>query len=166
MGDLSVAKNRMKETFGPGTTKSPEDTLTDFVVTFTKATADAMAPDVTAATKFWTNPFDFAVKLVSGKASPGAALVAHDTNKARISIQTDDGADSAPAVCLEWDTRLTGVGTGTWATDIAEDNAGANNSQAAARVAPGANLFFAIAKDGGGVVVPVSLYSVRLQRID
>lgn len=166
MGDLSVAKNRMKETFGPGTTKSPEDTLTDLVVTFTKATADGMASTTTADTKFFTNPFDFALKVVSGIVNPDAALVSDNANKARVSVKTDDGANSAPAVVLEWDTRADAAGTGTWAVDIAEPNVGANNSQAAARLAPGANLWFAIAKDGTGVVVPISTYAVRLQRID
>lgn len=134
---------------------------TDFYYVHRKAAADSMAADATTSTKIWTNPFDFPVEVVSAKANGDAGLTAHDTNYAQIKIETDDGANSAPATALQWDTTLTG-GTGTWSTDVSKDVT--TRTAANATVAAGANLWFAIAKQGSGVVVPASSYSIRLRR--
>lgn len=138
------------------------DQMLDISKEFLKAAADSMAADTTAATKFWTNPFDFPVEIMSGIISPNAGLTAHDTNYAQVQVLTDNAADSAPAVALQWDTTLTGGGTGTWATDIVEANT--TRTVANCTVLPGANVFFAIAKQGSGVVVPIHTVAIKLRR--
>jgi hypothetical protein len=136
--------------------------FSDFIFTYSKATADSMATDVTAAvlTPF-VNPFDFPVKVVSGRLVSAAALTAHDTNNAVISFRTDDGADSVPAIAISWTTSTTG--TGNWVADIPE-----SGTVTAANVvlAAGACLHFGITKGGSGVIVPVTQFTLRLQRAE
>jgi hypothetical protein len=135
--------------------------LTDIVVNFTKSSADSMATDATTVGVFWTNPFDFPLKVVGAKLVSASTLTASDSHYATISIQVDDGANGAPAVAASWATTTTG--TGNWAADTAES---ATITAANAVVAAGACLHFAIAKTGNGVAVPVSYYSIRLQRAE
>lgn len=157
-----------------GLDKGAFDQMTDFTVTYFKAAADAMASTTTAVQKVWTNPYDFNCRIVRALASGDAGLTAHDTDYAQIFLQTDDGANGAPAAAAVWQTTLTTiggiVGTGTWTTDIAEAvalslSSGSTIVVAAQTIVPGANLFFSIAKQGSGVVVPISMYTVQLRRI-
>jgi len=135
--------------------------LTDILFTYNKAAADSMAADATAAVLAFVNPFDFPLKVVSGKLVSASALTAHDTNNAVISFRTDDGADSTPAIAISWTTSTTG--TGSWVADIPE-----SGTLTAANVvlAAGACLHFGITKGGSGVVVPVTYFSLRLQRAE
>jgi hypothetical protein len=135
--------------------------LTDFHFSYNKTTADSMATDATAATLVWVNPYDFAVKIVSGRLVSAAALTAHDTNNAVISFRTDDGADSTPAIAISWTTSTTG--TGNWVADIPESG---TITAANAVLAAGACLHFGITKGSSGVVVPVTYFSVRIQRAE
>jgi hypothetical protein len=154
-----------------GIDKSAFDQMTDFTKEFRKAAADAMAADTTAAQKIWTNPFDFNVRIVRALASGDAGLTAHDTNYAQIILSTDDAANGAPVTAAMWQTTLTTiggvVGTGTWTTDVAEaaELSGTGITVAAQTIVPGANLFLSIAKQGAGVVVPISSYTIQLRRV-
>lgn len=163
MGTVDNLRNKLDGTMGLDETDA-FNKMTDFTVDFLKAAADGMASDVTAATKFWCNPFDFNISVISGKASPNAGLTASDAANAQINIQTDNAADSAPATAIQWSTATApSGGTGNWLTDIAMNQT--SRTSANCTLVPGANLFFAIAKTGGGVAVPISTYVVRLRRI-
>ena len=138
------------------------DDLTDIVVTYTKGTADSMAADATAATLFWVNPFDFALRVVSAKYVSASAVTGHADNYAVISVRTDDGANSTPAIAASWTTTLAAPGTGTTATDVAEE---AVITDANVAIPAGGCLHFGITKEGDGVVVPVSYYTIRLRKV-
>jgi hypothetical protein len=99
--------------------------------------------------------------VVSGRLVSAAALTAHDTNNAVISFRTDDGADSTPAIAISWTTSTTG--TGNWVADIPESG---TITAANAVLAAGACLHFGITKGSSGVVVPVTYFSIRLQRAE
>jgi hypothetical protein len=135
--------------------------FSDITFNYNKTAADAMAADATAAVLAWVNPYDFSVKVVAGRLVSAAALTAHDTNNAVISFRSDDGADSTPAIAISWTTSTTG--TGNWVADIAEAG---TITAANVVVAAGACLHFGITKGGSGVVVPVTYFSLRLQRAE
>jgi hypothetical protein len=135
--------------------------MTDIVFTYVKATADSMATDATSAVLAFVNPYDFPLKVVSGRLVSAAALTAHDTNNAVISFRTDDGADSTPAIAISWTTSTTG--TGSWVADIPESG---TITAANAVLAAGACLHFGITKGSSGVIVPVTYFSIRLQRAE
>jgi hypothetical protein len=144
----------------------------DEIATFTKAAADGMASTVTAATKFFQNPFAYDLEVMGFVISPDAALAADAANTATIIIHTDDAADSAPASAIQVRTLIAAPGSNSWATDIAQRitqatvNAGTKGTMTAAnlRLRPGAHLFFEITKQGTGVVVPASSYRVLLRK--
>jgi hypothetical protein len=133
----------------------------DLQITYNKTSADSMATDATSAVLVYVNPFDFPLKVVSGRLVSAAALTAHDTNNAVISFRTDDGADSTPAIAISWTTSTTG--TGNWVADIPESG---TITAANAVLAAGACLHFGITKGSSGVVVPVTYFSLRLQRAE
>lgn len=139
--------------------------LTDFFIEFAKAADDGMASTATSDTKFWTNPYDFDVQLVSFKYSAnGGGITADDTNYATIQIKSDDAANSAPAVALDMKTQLVASGgTGNIAEDVAASSTG--RTPANTTLKPGANAWFAIAKSGSGVVVRAGRVTVRVRRI-
>lgn len=134
--------------------------LFDFYIDAVKAAADGMASTTTAATKFWTNPFDFNCYVVSGVISPDATLTANDTNFATITVEVDDAANGTPAAALTWTTTTTG--TGNWAVDTNE----VHNTRTAANctIVPNAAVHYQIAKAASGVVVPASRISVRVRK--
>lgn len=166
MGYIDDLRNSFDGTYGlgAGAGSSGFNAMTDFCVEYVKAAADAMASTTTAATKFWCNGFDFNLSIVSGKISPDATLTAHDDNNASITVERDDAANGAPAAALTWNTDTTGGGgTGNWAVDTPVPHV--TRTSANATVIPGANLFYAIAKGGTGVVVPAHRGSIRLRRV-
>lgn len=133
----------------------------DFTVPFGKTAADGAAGTATADTIIWTNPYDFNVVVVAGRlVTLGAGLTADNTNFATISLKTDNGAGGATAVALSTTTAITDLGT--LVSNVSKAFTlwtGANSV-----LVPGANLFINIAKSGGGVVVPISAYQIRLQK--
>lgn len=133
----------------------------DFWVDFDKTAADGAAATTTADTYIWTNPFDFNVVVADARMiTLGAGLTADNTNFATVSIKTDNGAGGATAVALSITTAITD--SGNFTSNVSKRftaKTGAN-----AILAPGANLFFNIAKAAAGVVVPISSYSIRLQK--
>ncbi len=163
MPDSNLAASRKRRVGTDFQDVGGEDTYfqeTDITFPVTKAAADSMASDATANTRFWTNPFDFNVEVVSAKISPGNTLTAHDSNYAQVQVKTDDAAAGTPAVALQWATTTTG--TGNWATSVAENQT--TRTAASCILVPGANLWLAIAKQGSGVVVPAFLMTVRLRK--
>lgn len=163
MGQIDDLRNSFDGTYGLGMTDA-FSRMTDFTVDYVKATADAMASTLTAATKFWMNGFDFNLSVIGGGISPDAALTAADATAAVITVEVDDAANGTPAAALTWTTSLAASGgTGNWVTDTRV----VNTSRTAANtvVVPGANLFYAIAKTAGGTVVPAHRGTVRLRRI-
>jgi hypothetical protein len=145
--------------------------VADFIRPFYKTAADSMPADATAVQKIFTNPFTFSLRLVKAVISGDAGLTAHDTNYAQINILTDDAANGAPVVGAMWQTSLTLIGgvtgTGTWTTDIAKTAqlTGTGITVAAQTVAPGANVFWSIAKVGSGVSVPILTGTLQFTRI-
>jgi len=137
---------------------------TDVFASFTKAAADGMASTTTANTYIgFSNPYDCQLELVSGVIYPAGALTADNSNYANIKILTDDAAAGTPAEALRWDTTIAAPGTGSWVTSVAKMSVSVRTA-AACTLVPGAALWFAIAKTGTGVVVPISTYMVRLRR--
>jgi hypothetical protein len=165
MGQIDDLRNAWDGTYGLGMTDSFSKMTDIVVIGMNKTAADGMASTTTAATKSpYTNAFDFNLLVVSGKLSADATLTAHDTNNAVITIERDDAANGTPAAALTWTTSTTGAGgTGNWAVDTPLNNTSRTASNCI--MVPGSNLFFAIAKGGTGVVVPISQILVRLRRI-
>ena len=133
----------------------------DFWVQFTKAAADGMASTATADTWFWSNPYDFPVYLQSAIAvATTGSLTADPTNFAQILIKTNNGAGGATAIGLTGNTTV--VGTNTWNTNqpVSFDTVTGANIAVPAK----GGLWFAIAKQGAGVVVPASAFFIRLRR--
>lgn len=90
------------------------------------------------------------------KFMPDAALTAHDTNYATLTVKKRDGLGGAASTVASVTTKITG-GSGDWdafeAVDLGTVTGGA--------LAAGTVLTFTIAKSGGGVVVPAGkLYGV------
>jgi hypothetical protein len=128
---------------------------------YAKTAADGMASTTTAATLFWVNPFDFALKIVSARLVSASALTADATNYGTVLVQVDDGANGTPATALTWETSLTG--TGNWVADTAES---ATVTAANAVIAAGACLHFTITKAGSGVVIPALFIQIVAERAE
>ena len=143
----------------PLTRKAAIEQLFEIQVPYAKASDDSMAADATANTKVWTNPYEYDVYVKSGTYNANGTITAHDTNNAVITFKTDDGAAGTPAAALTWTTSTTG--TGNVAAGVAE---AASLTAASARVVPGGNLWFNIAKGGSGVVVRAGVFGVVLTR--
>lgn len=133
----------------------------DLPLQYQKLAADGAAATATADTLIWTNPYDFSLVLVAAKIiGVGAGLVGDAANIATVTLKTDNGIGGATAIALTWSSLTTDGGTLT-----------SNQSKpftvwtgANATLAPGANIWFNIAKGGTGVVVPISNYILRLQK--
>jgi hypothetical protein len=169
--------------FGDQTTAGQElvESGWDVIAQFTKPAADGMASTTTAATKGndvnaigggFSNIYPYDLEVVGFSITPNAALTADAANNAVISILTDDAADGAPVACFSLTTSIAAPGSGNWATDVlqtvtkATAVAGTKGSYtaSAARLRPGANLFVSIAKNGTGVVVPISMIYVIMRK--
>lgn len=139
--------------------------LTDFFIEFAKAADDGMASTATSATKFWVNPYDFDVQLVSFNYSPnGGGVTANDAAYATAQLLVDDAANGAPAAALEMATQTTASGgTGNISEDVAVSNT--SRTPANTTVKPGAGVWFAITKTGAGVVMRAGRFTARVRRI-
>ncbi len=133
----------------------------DFFVQVNKAAADGAAATATADTWFWSNPFDFTCYLQSAIAVATTGTLTSDAaNYAQILIKTNDGVGGATAIGLTANTTV--VGTGSWATN--QPKSFDTVTGAGIAIPAKGGLWFAIAKQGTGVVVPVSSYFVRIRR--
>lgn len=145
------------------------------VIVHRKTAADGMASTATANTLVWTNPFTTPVRLRRLVITPGSTLTADASNFATITIKTDDAAAGTPAIALTVTTELAAAanGTGNWATSvpisrqISGDDATVAVGAAAAEVdvVAGGSVWFNIAKTGTGVVVPVSDYTLVVEKL-
>jgi hypothetical protein len=143
-----------------------EDTigsLFDFQVQFQKAADDAMASTATADTKFWTNPYTFPVQVFAASYNADGTITADDTNFATVTVKADDGAAGATVAVATWLTKIT-AGTGNIAAQVAKA-ATTLNASTIVSVAPGASLFFNIAKSGSGVVVRSGIFTLRMRKV-
>ena len=134
--------------------------LFDLVVPYTKTAADGMASTTTSNTKFWTNPFDFTLRIVGAKwSTTGAGLTADASHYATVSFLTDDAAAGSPAAAASLATTV--AGSGSFTAEIAK---AMTLTAANCNLVAGGHLYFAIAKTGNGVIVPVSQFALRLRR--
>lgn len=142
----------------------PIDCLFDMYADIDKAADDGMASTTTAATRVWTNPYDFPVQLVGLSYSANGAITADATNYAQIQALTDDGLGGAQVVGMQLSTQpVANGGTGNISTNVGVSTA---VKQSGGGVVPvNGNLFFAIAKQGSGVVVRAGKICMRLRRI-
>jgi hypothetical protein len=129
---------------------------------FSKAAADGMASTATADTLLWTNPYDFPVAMVSAKwVCTGAALTNDNTNNAVITLKSNDGAGGATAIGLTLTTSITLHGATLLQN---QSNPFDTVTGAGINIPSGGGLWLNIAKGGTGVVVPISLFVIRLRR--
>lgn len=137
--------------------------LGDVFATFQKTAADGAATTATADTLFYSNPYDFPLYVVSGKVTAtGAGITADNTNFATITIKTNDGIGGATAIALTVATTLTDSGT------FSQNQPKSFTAVTAANIAvpPNGGLWLNIAKAASGVTVPVSFFTVRLQKAE
>ncbi len=141
---------------------------TAFSVSFTKA-VDANAAATTANTWMFCNETPYPMYILSASyVSPAGTITADASNFATISVLTDNGAAGAPAAAGQRSTTIAAPGTGNVAAAIKADiltsgTITAANSTARVLVS-GGNLWFAIAKGGTGVVVPIGSITVTLAK--
>jgi hypothetical protein len=133
----------------------------DILVPFVKSAADGMASTTTADTKFWTNPYNFSVRVTDWVVNPDAAVAVDPTDFVQVRVTVDDGAAGAKNVAMEIDSK-TGQGGG-WSAGVQKRFF--TRTAANCIVLPGASCYFAIAKGGAGKVVPISTYSLRLRKL-
>lgn len=128
---------------------------------FDKIAADGTAATTTADTLFFTNPYDFTLYLTAASITcTGAGITGDATNNAVVTLKTSNGVVVTTAIAATLTTNLTDSGTIT-------QNIGKNFVNfTAANIAIPANggLWLNIAKNGTGVVVPVSFINARLRR--
>lgn len=155
MSNTKVLLNRLGGAFGQ------EELAEDFQQLFDVPHVQAIAADATAATntantKFWTNPFDYPVVLVSAKLNPITVVATNATDFATYALARDDGANTALVSCASVASNAA-----SWAEDI---------SQALTLVpgncviAAGANVYRSVVKSGNGVVVTAHTLGVRFRR--
>jgi hypothetical protein len=145
----------------PPAQQAVEDDGFDIIVPFVKSTADGMASTTTADTKFFTNPFNFSLRVEDWVVNPDAAVAVDPTDYVQVRVTVDDGAAGAKNIAAEIDSR-TGQGGG-WSAGVLKRFFTRNAANCT--ILPGANAYFAIAKAGAGKVVPVSTYSLRLRKL-
>jgi hypothetical protein len=139
---------------------------TAFSVAISKA-ADGAAATTTANTFMFCNETPYPMYILSASyVSPAGTITADNTNFATISVLTDNAAAGAPAAAGQRSTTVAAPGTGNVAAAIKTDlitSGTLTTANSTARIlAAGANLWFAIAKGGTGVVVPAGTITVTL----
>lgn len=136
--------------------------MLDLEELFTKAAADGSAAATTADTLLWSNPYDFLVTIVGAKwTCTGAAITTDNTNNAVITLKSNDGAGGSTNIGLTLTTSILLHGASMAQNQsVAFDTVTGGGVQ----IPAGGGLWLNIAKGGSGVVVPVSLFTVRLRR--
>lgn len=139
------------------TAKHAVDLATTFVVPYTKATADSMAADATAAQYFWEAPANCTVEKVTY--IPRAAVTANATNYGTVLLYSADGAGGSTTTVASRATDT--VTTDDMANGVPWDLV---NSATAADldVDKGEVLAFAITKAGSGVVIAAGVLQVQV----
>lgn len=127
----------------------------DKLVSFFKATADAMAADATADQWVFTNRTGGSILLLTPSVvTLGAGLTANNSNFATIQVKRDDAIGGASVVAWSITTAITDSGNFTASIPklMTLRSATATNVVVPAN----GNVFIAITKGGTGVVVPIS----------
>jgi hypothetical protein len=155
MSNTKVLLNRLGGAFGQ------EELAEDFQQLFDVAHVEAIAADAaantnTANTKFWTNPYDYPVVLVSAKINPLTIVATDATNYATYTLYRDDGANTAPVACA-----AVASSAASWAEDISQ---ALTLTPGNCVIAPGANVYRNVLKAGGGVIVTAHTIGIRLRR--
>lgn len=165
MSDLLDIQAKIAGTMGND--EGGESTVLDLfslVVPYDKTAADGVAGTTTANTKVWCNPYSTPLKIVRATLNPGGTLTASDTDYATISLLTDDGAAGTPVAATTILTKtVAGGGSGNWASAVSL--VFANQTASALAVPAGGCIWFAIAKAGLGVVVPVCKLQLVLAKL-
>lgn len=137
--------------------------LTDFHVTYFKATDDALPADATPDTLIWMNPYSFPVQVVSGRYVPTSGdIVFNATNFFSFSIKTDDGlpGGAIPIATLFYSNGLAANAT------LQNDSKPFTGWQPTnSIVPPGGGVYYAVNKGGTGAVFRAGLISLRLRRL-
>jgi hypothetical protein len=155
---VQEAKNRLEGTVLANLDEADgEDLLFDLVFNPVKTAADAMAADT--STIFETKAY-CALEVVSVTVCPHAALTAHDTNHAVITLAKADGAGGAATAIS---ALTTNVASGNWVADTFKNFPAVTAANKA--VADGQLLSLKVTKPGSGVVVPASSYTIRCRKI-
>lgn len=127
-----------------------------------KPAADALAADATAERGVgYIDSGDDGEGLVDLVIVPTAALTAHDTNNATITIRKKDSAGGSSTSVA---TITTTVASGSWVA-FAPKAMVLTATAADLRIAAGSSISVQITKNGAGVVVPISSFYVILQRL-
>jgi hypothetical protein len=138
-----------------------------FATTHTLAKAvDGAASTTTAATYIWHNPTPYPMRLIGASiVSPAGTLTASDTVYATINILTDDGAAGTPTAAFTRTTKLSASGgSGNWAAAVMVNLANETVASAQQVIAPGASVWYSIAKASTGTVVPASIISITVTK--
>lgn len=135
--------------------------LYDFPPQCVPLAADGAAGTTIAATKFWTNPFDFSVMVVGLTVSADAAVAADPANYGTEIILADNGAGGAAVQAATYSTLSTAQGA------LAQNVGKAGVIATATNIAvpPGGNLWYQQTKTGAGVQFPLRTLGVRLRRL-
>jgi len=134
--------------------------LYDFPPQCVPLAADGAAGTVIAATKFWTNPFDFSVLVVGLHVSADAGVAADPANYGTELILADNGAGGAAATAASYSTQTAAQGA-----LVANIGKAGVLTQANCVVPPGGNLWYQQTKAGTGVQLPLRTLGVRLRRL-
>jgi hypothetical protein len=161
MSDHNTLLNRLRGTLGIEEAAAAFEQLFEIPVVLTLA-ADGAAGTTIAATKWWSNPFDYPVQIVSFEVNPDASVTGDATNIGTITLTVDDGANGAPATAAEITTDTDAPGEGSWSADVDETG---RLTAANCIVNAGANIFYAQTKGGTGVQLPARALKLRLRRI-
>lgn len=128
----------------------------DISVMVPSLAGDGDAASTLANTKFWSNSFSYPVQIVAASVNADAAVTGDANDHATISLLVDDGAAGTPVAAASVTSD-----DNDWAAHIDE---AMTLVPANCVVAAGANVFYAQAKGGSGVDLPVRTIKMRLRR--
>ena len=133
--------------------------LFDIIVTLEKAAVDGAAGDATNRNA-WRNLLGCTVQLMEAQYVPDAALTAHDTNYATVSVLKGASA----AVTTSAAAKTTVVANGNWVADTPVTIT-LSATLANLQIADDEIVALDIAKAGTGVAVPAGVLVLRLRRV-
>lgn len=154
---VQEVKNRLEGTVLADQAEADgEDLFYDFVFTPQKPAADAMAADTSTV---WECKVPYTIEVVSATICPHAALTAHDTNNAVLTLGKADGAGGGSTAISTLTTNTT---SGNWVADTFKEM---TITAANKRVTDGQIMTLKITKGGTGVVVPASSVTIRCRKV-
>jgi hypothetical protein len=147
-----------------GSKLRPQPTIEERVLirqtlTLLKVAADGAAGNATAYTAAPQIRMPRACKVLGVYVHPQAALTADNANNALVKVVKGDGAAGAEVVCA---SMTTNVASGNWVAGTTKALT-LSGTVANLRIPAGGVLSFSIAKNGTGVVVPISAFTVDVE---